>query len=152
MKTIYKAFDGEEFTNAKACQTYENQKLPSPIKMSNKGTWKVTTEGDCEGKSIRVIGKFEGTIPEIVKILAFNKINPMYSFQFSLIEKYSLKTPPKDYIPTEPVPISLNIGSGTWDMSSGKRVKSIEKWIDDPTIKVTDSNYFASVNIGFKKT
>jgi hypothetical protein len=31
-------------------------------------------------------------------------------------------------------------------------MKSIEKWIDDPTIKVTDSNYFASVNIGFKKT
>ena len=34
------------------------------------GLWNVTTEGDCEGRSVRNLGTYEGNIDEIAFALA----------------------------------------------------------------------------------
>lgn len=48
--------------------------------------YKVTTEGDCEGRSVRTIGIFVGTKEQIATYLVENNIQPYYYFSFYLID------------------------------------------------------------------
>lgn len=50
---------------------------------SNYGTFEVTTEGDCEGRSVRHLGTFTGYIDEIAFALADKCY---YSLRFSLLK------------------------------------------------------------------
>lgn len=54
----------------KAAFHWENWRENMRQEYSNYGTFKVTTEGDCEGKSVRHLGTFTGYIDEIAFALA----------------------------------------------------------------------------------
>jgi len=46
----------------------------------------ITTEGDCEGLSTKVVGLFTGSIEQIITYLVANNIKPYYHFKQSFIE------------------------------------------------------------------
>ncbi|BEU14801.1 hypothetical protein [Bacillus phage CM1] len=48
----------------------EKEDRKKPIPFDPEGVWEVTTEGDCEGRSIRRLGTYEGHILDIVRQLA----------------------------------------------------------------------------------
>ncbi|AHJ87186.1 hypothetical protein BCP8-2_148 [Bacillus phage BCP8-2] len=48
----------------------EKEDMKKPIPFDPEGVWEVTTEGDCEGRSIRRLGTYEGHILDIVRQLA----------------------------------------------------------------------------------
>src|SRR5271155_5056847 len=75
------------------------------------GTWHVTTEGDCEGKSVKDLGVHTGFIDEIAFALGSQAY---YSLTFELAKE--LPDPVK-VKPVGTVNVVLNIDSGTWDMS-----------------------------------
>ncbi|ANY29339.1 hypothetical protein [Bacillus phage PK16] len=48
----------------------EKEDRKKPIPFDPEGVWKVTTEGDCEGRSARQLGTYEGHILDVVRQLA----------------------------------------------------------------------------------
>ncbi|AID17816.1 hypothetical protein JBP901_gp104 [Bacillus phage JBP901] len=48
----------------------EKEDRKKPIPFDPEGVWEVTTEGDCEGRSVRRLGTYEGHILDIVRQLA----------------------------------------------------------------------------------
>ena len=74
------------------------------------GTFKVTTEADCEGRSFRELGIYTGYIDEIAFALADKCA---YSLRFKMVNPLELDLTPKK----DTVSISLDIDSGTWDLS-----------------------------------
>lgn len=48
----------------------EKEDRKKPIPFNPEGVWEVTTEGDCEGRSVRHLGTYEGHILDIVRQLA----------------------------------------------------------------------------------
>lgn len=48
----------------------EKEDRKKPIPFNPEGVWKVTTEGDCEGRSTRQLGTYEGHILDVVRQLA----------------------------------------------------------------------------------
>ncbi|ALO79587.1 hypothetical protein HOBO_180 [Bacillus phage Hobo] len=48
----------------------EKEDRKKPIPFDPEGTWKVTTEGDCEGRSTRHLGIYEGHVLDVVRQLA----------------------------------------------------------------------------------
>ncbi|QFP93275.1 UNVERIFIED_ORG: hypothetical protein Xoosp15_10 [Xanthomonas phage Xoo-sp15] len=53
---------------AKLIKEKEDRKKPIPF--NPEGVWRVTTEGDCEGRSVRQLGTYEGHILDVVRQLA----------------------------------------------------------------------------------
>jgi len=112
--------------------------------MSNKekyltpyGNWKVTTEGDCEGKSTTQLGTYTGYIDEIALFLA-NK--SYYGLQFSAV----IEQMPKNPVPTaKSVNVSLDIDSGTWDLSPEARMCFAQRLFRSRPVIVGQSNYYA---------
>ena len=110
------------------------------------GVFKVTTEGDCEGRSVRDLGTYEGYIDEIAFALAdkcyysleFHKINP---------EKLKLDMTPK----RKSVDIHLDIDSGTWDLEGKDRIKYFKDLFKDRDIEISNSNSYAGVKISTNK-
>ncbi|ADM80082.1 hypothetical protein phiAS5_ORF0239 [Aeromonas phage phiAS5] len=45
----------------------------------------VTTEGDCEGRSVRLLGYYKGEIPKIVTHMLSEGKNPYYGYDFKEI-------------------------------------------------------------------
>lgn len=70
------------------------------------GFWEVTTEGDCEGRSVSRLGIYEGYIDEIALALADRCY---YSLCFRPIDPRALDLTPK----RKSVEISFDIGSNT---------------------------------------
>ena len=106
--------------------------------------WKVTTEGDCEGRTTRDLGVHFGFLDDIAFALADKCY---YSLCFKLIDPMQMDVPKKNK-----VNISLDIDSGTWDMSSEARVAFVSKLLKDRDTMVKDCNYYASVEISMGKT
>ena len=104
---------------------------------TNYGTFKVTTEGDCEGKSIRHLGTFTGYIDEIAFALADKCY---YSLNFSLVSPEELDMTPK----RDTVNVTLNIDSGTWDMKPEERVKYFKELLKDRDVEVLPGTSYAS--------
>ena len=104
------------------------------------GTWKVTTERDCEGRSMRDLGTYTGYIDEIAFALADKCC---YSLCFKAIVPKSLDITPKH----KSVVITLDIDSGTWDMRRDERVKAIGNLLRDRDVHVEDSPGYASVKL-----
>lgn len=106
------------------------------------GLWNVTTEGDCEGRSVRNLGTYEGNIDEIAFALAdkcfycltFKAINP---------HDYKLDMTPK----SKTVDIQLDIGSGTWDMDKGTRVVEVSNLMKNRSVDVRESNFYGCVRL-----
>lgn len=100
------------------------------------GMWTVTTEGDCEGRTVRQLGTFEGFIDEIAFALAGKCY---YSLRFS-----SAKELPNAAQGTA-VNISLDIDSGTWDMNSKERAEFFRRMLAGRNVSVKEGQYYASI-------
>lgn len=109
------------------------------------GAWKVTTEGDVEGRSIRQLGTFEGYIDDIAKGLA-DKV--FYSLQFKRMGDTITVPEPKD---VKCVNVSLDIDSNTWNMTRDIRADLMSEVLKDRPVKITEGNYFASFIMNFKE-
>ena len=121
-------------------------KMKKEIK-SSYGYWKVTTEGDVEGRSERDLGTFRGHLDEIAFHLA-NKC--YYSLRFTPIEENDL-IPEFDINGVE-VNISFDINTGTWDMGSQQRVEYVKEILKGRTdVGVEEGNYYASTKLISKK-
>lgn len=110
------------------------------------GVFKVTTEGDCEGKSVRDLGTYEGYVDEIAFALAdkcyycleFHKVDP---------KKLHLDMTPK----RKSVNIQFGIDSGTWDLKVKDRIKYFKDFFKDRNVEVLEGNSYASVKISTNK-
>lgn len=110
------------------------------------GLFNVTTEGDCEGRTIKDLGTYEGYIDEIAFALAdrcyysltFHQMNP---------EEVKLDMTPK----RKEVNIELDIDSGTWDLKVKDRIKYFENLFKDRDVKVSNGNSYAGVKISTNK-
>lgn len=113
---------------------------------SSYGIWKVTTEGDLEGKTTRNLGIYEGNISDIAFYL---KDKCEYSLQFSSAK--ATKIDSCDVIHYGSVSISLDIDSGTWNMSPEDRVNYFKVLLNtenrEHIITVEPGQYYASVKL-----
>jgi hypothetical protein len=104
------------------------------------GFWEVTTEGDCEGKSVSRLGIYEGYIDKIALALADRCY---YSLCFRPIDPRALDLTPK----RKSVEISFDIGSNTWDMDNEGIVAAFKEVLKDRPVYVRKGRFFSSVNI-----
>lgn len=105
------------------------------------GVWEVTTEGDCEGRSTKRLGIHEGYIDEIAFALA-DKV--YYSLTFKRVNPKKLDMTPK----RDKVSVTLDIDSGTWEMTSKERVKHFQHMLERAgrtKVFVSDNNIYAAV-------
>jgi len=120
------------------------------------GWWKVTTEGDQEGKSIKNLGWHYGHVVEIALSL---DVAPCYAYCFS--------PPPNDApdgmfsAPTEypafvqvrkKVAISLPIESGTWDIKGEARDAWFKAWLDSEDVEIVPNPAYSSVTVKLKES
>lgn len=110
------------------------------------GLWKVTTEGDCEGRSIRDLGTHEGYIDEIAFALADKCC---YSLNFRAVDHPEHKP---DMTPKrKTVNIQLDFGSGTWDMESKNRAIEVGSLMRDRPVAVSESPFYGCVRLTTNK-
>ena len=110
------------------------------------GLWIVSTEGDCEGRSTRQLGSFEGYLDEIAQKLASEAF---YSLTFRKAKELPHKDDPKDY--PKSVSVTLDIGSGSWDWNRKDRAATVADLLKDRPVMVTEGEYYASINLKFKE-
>lgn len=108
------------------------------------GLWRVTTEGDCEGRSVRDLGVHSGYLDEIAFALADKCY---YSLCFKLVEPLQLDVPQRSK-----VNIMLDIDSGTWDMQGSQRINFVANLLKDRDVSVNPCSYYASVELVMGKT
>jgi hypothetical protein len=102
------------------------------------GLWKVTTEGDCEGRTIKNIGVYKGFIDEIALYLADQSC---YSLKFKKLKQESMIIGAKTM---RAVNVVLDIDSKTWDLNAEERVNCLSKVLSKRPVKISKSNYYAS--------
>lgn len=107
------------------------------------GLWKVTTEGDVEGRSTKDLGIFEGYLDDIAFYLA---AKAYYALEF---EKISIPRISHEDVHTgqSEVNVSLDVSSGTWDMSSEERIQKFKKLLSRRNVHVTEGQFYASVKL-----
>lgn len=96
------------------------------------GVWHVTTEGDCEGRSTRDLGIYEGYIDEIALALADKCY---YSLYFVAVNIHSLNMTPT----RKTVDVTFGVNSGTWAMTSKECVTAVKEVMKDRPIQVEQS-------------
>lgn len=106
------------------------------------GTWEVTTEGDCEGRTIKYLGIWTGYLDEIAFSLADQC---EYSLRFTKSEQKQVKkTKAKD------VNVSLNVDSNTWHMSDEELVAEMKNIFKNRNVDVNKCCYYASFTLSKK--
>lgn len=105
------------------------------------GLWKVTTEGDCEGKSTRDLGVWEGNVADIALYLA---PKAMYDLCFKSFEIQTPGAPQRDC-----VTVSFDIDSNTWpmDMQNKERVEVMRELFADTDYTIEEGSSYASFTI-----
>lgn len=102
------------------------------------GTWIVTTEGDCEGRSTRNLGVYVGYIDEIAFALAEKCFYSLY------FEKVCTDVPTPTKVLKE-VNVTLDINSKTWKLSHNDRVKFFRNMLQNRDVYVSKGPSYASV-------
>lgn len=98
------------------------------------GFWHVTTEGDCEGRSITDLGVFEGNIDTIALALADRCY--YYTLYFTAVDPTAYdKAPKKDEIN-----ISIYGASGMYDMTKEERLDAMRNMLKDRPVFVRDGD------------
>jgi hypothetical protein len=106
------------------------------------GTWKVTTEGDCEGRSTRDLGVHTGFLDEIAFALA---AQAYYGLRFDIVNQDKLKGAGPTGVEVQ---VSLGIDTGSWDLSAAERVAYFKKLLKGrPNVLVEDGQYYACVKL-----
>jgi hypothetical protein len=113
------------------------------------GTWQVTTEGDCEGRTVKNLGVYKGHVADIAAMLADKTC---YSLRFS---------PAQDPVVVQDngkaisVALSLDIESGTWDIHGDQRADAIRAWLlrapSTREYEVGAGTYYAAVSLKLHK-
>ena len=119
------------------------KKLAEPYSKAY-GLWEVTTEGDCEGRSIKDLGIYEGYIDEIALALA-DRVG--YCLRFRPVDTHALDMTPK----RKEIQISFDVDSNTWDMDSDGIVAAFEEVLKDRPVYVREGRYFSSVTLTTEK-
>ena len=114
-------------------------KTSEKYSLNEKSYWKVSTEGDCEGRSTRDLGVHYGYLDDIAFSLADQSY---YALKFSLVNPHIQKP-----IKRTKVMVSLDIDSETWNMDSRKRVQFFENILKNRDVIVKESNYYACVEL-----
>lgn len=115
------------------------------------GWWQVTTEGDCEGRSTRMVGVFYGHLAEI----AFAKRKESgYKLHFSPVSgreapkkvpTYEVVREAKDKVIRVHIGLDYKMTEGCKPMPEG-----VAAWLDADGVVVTPSNYYDSVLLAMK--
>jgi hypothetical protein len=105
------------------------------------GFWKVTTEGDCEGRTTSQLGTYEGYLDDIAFALA-NRA--MYGLRFTPLNPSELRN---QHAKATKVEISLDIETGTWDMKGKERVEYFRQMLMGRDVYVKEGQYFACVEL-----
>lgn len=109
------------------------------------GMWRVTTQGDEEGRTTRQLGTHMGHIVDIAHRLS-GESNYNLSFEpLTTIKEIVLRTP------RESVAVQIGIDSGTWDMTSEARQAYFRAMVKDSNVKILPSNYYGCVVFKFLK-
>lgn len=110
--------------------------------ISSYGFWHVTTEGDCEGRSIRDLGVHQGHIDEIAFALASVCC---YSLKFEAVDvtAWQWRTPATSVS----IGLGINDGPRTWHMTPQARADWFREFLADRPVTVRTGMYFASVEI-----
>lgn len=115
------------------------EKMPERYRNSY-GIWSVTTEGDCEGRTTKQLGTYEGHIDEIAKALSGKCY---YSLRFTVAKELPIEEIPEH----GKVNISLDIDSGTWDMNKGMRAAVIGEILKAQLVTVSPATLYAGVTL-----
>jgi hypothetical protein len=107
------------------------------------GVWKVTTEGDCEGRSTKQLGIHEGYIDEIAQFLS---AEAHYSLHFEAADIRKEHTGRK---PLKKVSVSLAYAAKVPD-DPAKRVLFFKRLLKDRPVEVENGQFYGSVNLVFK--
>ena len=144
MKTRYFDDTGKEHDTRESAQQADAKNRRAGINYANpSGLWHVTTEGDCEGKSITDLGTHEGFLDVIAHQLAYKSY---YSLQFTRVNPASLTAVKSN---TKSVNVTLDIASGTWKLSNDERVEFFNSLLKDRPVTVTNGTSYASVTLNF---
>lgn len=132
----YQALDGTLFKSEKDAEKYESKLvLDSPI-----GLWKVTTEGDVEGRSTTLLGEHYGHVADIAFSLADRNFYSLDFVRLPSDRDILLKDSGR-----KAVHIRVRDLKGNTISSNPGLVQNMIK--DKPEIKVTKSNYYTSVKL-----
>jgi hypothetical protein len=105
------------------------------------GFWHVTTEGDCEGRTTRDLGTHEGFFDEVAFALGDKAY---YGLRLDKVNPNTLdKKAPK----TIEVQVSMDIGTGTWDLNGKERVTYFKKMLAGREVHVEEGQYYACVKL-----
>lgn len=122
-------------------------KKSNPLYLNAFGVWNVTTEGDCEGRSIHNLGTHEGYVDEIALKLASQCY---YSLRFSAVDLHKQEDEAAPLC--EEVSVSFDIDSGTWDKTPEARAEMVRPIFRDRPVRIKPGNYYASFIIQRGKT
>lgn len=103
-------------------------------------TWKVTTEGDCEGRTVHDLGEHTGFIDDIAFELGSKAY---YSLTFDLVRNETIVS--KKPKPVDQVNVVLGIDSGTWDLHGKERANEVREILKGRGVVVDEGTYYASV-------
>lgn len=109
------------------------------------GLWHVTTEGDCEGRSIRDLGVHEGHLDDIAFALA-DQVG--YGLRFSAVDSTAWVA----RAPRTEVHVSLDPASKTWGMKGHERRNHLSHMLSGRDVTVEESDYYASTKLVSGKT
>jgi hypothetical protein len=109
--------------------------------------WNVTTEGDCEGKTIKKLGKWEGFIDEIALYL---EPEAFYKLEFTYVASVATEELIRHKQRSSSVHVCLDINSGTWDKLP-QDISEVKEIFKDRPVEIIPSNYYASFKIISKK-
>ncbi len=138
---------GGRMVTTAAVETLVDLMADMPTRYKNTfGTWKVTTEGDVEGRSTTDLGVHTGHIDEIAQSLG---ARCFYSLRFSPFSPTPAPAEPEDKKPVRQVSILLDIASETWDMSREERAQVLAEIFKTRPISVLQGQYYASVVLDF---
>lgn len=108
--------------------------------MDGYGLWEVSTEGDCEGKSIQRLGIFRGYLDKIAFALAEKA---MYTLMFKRVDT---KIPKPTRIRTQ-VDVCLDLNLWACGMTDDERVKYFSRLLEGRDVEVCHSQNYAAVTL-----
>ena len=106
------------------------------------GLWQATTEGDCEGRTIRDLGVHMGHFDEIALKLA-DKV--YYTLQLKWVDP----TAAKDFPQATQVQVSLSSDTGLQNLLPEERADAIKEWLAENkrSILVNPGVYYGAVGL-----
>ena len=118
------------------------------------GVWRVTTEGDVEGRTTKDLGIWQGHVCNIAFQLA-HKAYYTLGFRAAQFGDSHIKLPEFIDTKSKSVHIFMDIDTQTWNLSSKDRVRWFKNFLnldDSSNVEVKESNYYACVLLELKST